>query len=1211
MPKKLLLVILSAILMPVVASAQSFLVDYFPVLVYGDTDIYKQVFNGVAVMFNNKTTVGFVTNVVGILAFIMIVWRLTFRHGSAGGGETGAAPWEMFFKQFAFLCIIMFVFLNPAFKSTVTIIDQRTFFGKQTIGGGASKIPIDNVPTVLAFVASGTSYLGYALVNLVDTAFASSKINGARYSDIGFMTNFSSLDRNKMLELPGPKNQAPNEERAIKKLIRFIEKCALPYEEITGDRLQAMEFGSSSYTGLDPNTWRYKDRIKHLEAERGVSCLDYYNNIDGQVTDAFKTWEKRAILSMGLNPGTAGPALKAMGESTLAAPDNVAGKKTNMSGLLQYHLRSSMDKAVAAARYNDSLGVTGASAEAINQSILSANAKMADITSQVRFLFSAQTLPKALHILIAILYAIFPFMLVVVAIRGYPEGLKVLYYFAGGMLSMELIKMSMALIHGIVSHITATNGAEILGAATGGNGQTVDYNNIVHGEAYFRYMAEQATLAADIGTAAMFMIPMVIATGQVKLLGSALGGAVTGHAPNATMQSANAEMAKANDAENRGADKVVEGYAAAAVMKGIEENNAAIASLSKMDLYNDFNKGQIGQQRQQIGTVAGYGSELKSEQDFAAVTSGGMFQGVQSAANMKSLGQEFESEQNFLNGKHSDGRSLARTLGNDATAKTIGSARGLMAGDFFNEHGDFDTAREGNIYRQGLENQARISANQTAGVGKLGEFTREQMNAIQYGAEAGALNQIAQGKALMDVHNRGQAFQDSYSKTAYMNAHQSLSQQKGSAQAYDKETHGGDIKIAESMGRVSNATALRGHAKSIQAAGNEENIISANAGDAAEKTLQQVSSHIGKSRNLPDGSANSRNPDGGLNLSSDATIGMAERAMAAGLKQSVQDTNYTKNVAAAGNEMKKEVEEKNLTDYIDRNTSFFGGDKTAGASLTAQANSLGRQLSIHEANGGITSQADWDRVTNLKDQAKKVNLEAALKEKGKNGVAITRALDALAVGDTAGIVAGMSSEGQEFGLNGVVGNFTTTNGGGIQGGIQSGVSYSHNESRNYSFGTNVSGGSAIAGAALSMGMSASTYGAISSGVAAAGQVAGAAAMFLPGGAMGKGLANMGLIGSESGYAMGIGAARAANSKNAASAVSSANAYMDRLGSFNAGGGLGQLRANYELAERGFNNIALSGSPKEVMNARMAMEKARKAYNKGLATEESLNRQLML
>ena len=1076
MPKKLLLVILSAILMPVVASAQSFLVDYFPVLVYGDTDIYKQVFNGVAVMFNNKTTVGFVTNVVGILAFIMIVWRLTFRHGSAGGGETGAAPWEMFFKQFAFLCIIMFVFLNPAFKSTVTIIDQRTFFGKQTIGGGASKIPIDNVPTVLAFVASGTSYLGYALVNLVDTAFASSKINGARYSDIGFMTNFSSLDRNKMLELPGPKNQAPNEERAIKKLIRFIEKCALPYEEITGDRLQAMEFGSSSYTGLDPNTWRYKDRIKHLEAERGVSCLDYYNNIDGQVTDAFKTWEKRAILSMGLNPGTAGPALKAMGESTLAAPDNVAGKMTNMSGLLQYHLRSSMDKAVAAARYNDSLGVTGASAEAINQSILSANAKMADITSQVRFLFSAQTLPKALHILIAILYAIFPFMLVVVAIRGYPEGLKVLYYFAGGMLSMELIKMSMALIHGIVSHITATNGAEILGAATGGNGQTVDYNNIVHGEAYFRYMAEQATLAADIGTAAMFMIPMVIATGQVKLLGSALGGAVTGHAPNATMQSASAEMSKANDAENRGADTVVAGYAAAAVMKGIEENNAAIASLSKMDLYNDFNKGQIGQQRQQIGSVAGYGSELKSEQDFAAVTSGGMFQGVQSAANMKSLGQEFESEQNFLNGKHSDGRALARTLGNDATAKTIGSARGLMAGDFFNEHGDFDTAREGNIYRQGLENQARISANQTAGVGKLGEFTREQMNAIQYGAEAGALGQIAQGKALMDVHNRGQAFQDSYSKTAYMNAHQSLSQQKGAAQAYDSETNGGNIKIAESMGRVSNAIALRGHAKSIQAAGSEENIISANAGDAAEKALTQAVSHGAKV------ALGARHSNGGLNLGSEATSGI----MAQALKDAGAAVGNAENTISNFQNSLKTMKDK--TDAEHNENYVKDPNSTATFARFAASNPMQRFEDIK--NLPIT--AEGREGENWKKFQGGVILENKRLDDAKTQA--DNAFNAAQDGDFAEVGKLSSVQNYTLGAAGTTGTFNAS-GGFVQGGTQSGVSLSHNTQHSYSSGITASGGSLFAASATQMGFSADGFAAGASALSAVGQIASTASMF--------------------------------------------------------------------------------------------------------------------
>ena len=107
-----------------------------------------------------------------------------------------------------------------------------------------------------------------------------------------------------------------------------------------------------------------------------------------------------------------------------------------MNDYTQYYLRASLDGVVATARYADSFGVTGANAEVMNQSMLSASAKMTDVTSQARFLFSAQTLPKALHILIALLYAIFPFMLVVVAIRGYPEGLKVLYYFAGGMLSL-------------------------------------------------------------------------------------------------------------------------------------------------------------------------------------------------------------------------------------------------------------------------------------------------------------------------------------------------------------------------------------------------------------------------------------------------------------------------------------------------------------------------------------------------------------------------------------------------------------------------------------------------------------------------------------------------------------------------------------------------------------------------------------------------------
>lgn len=493
----------------------------------------------------------------------------------------------------------MFVFLNPAFKSTVTIQDQRAFFEKQTIGGGATIVKVDNVPTVLAFVASGTSYLGHALVNLVDTAFANSRVNGTRYGNVGFMTNFRFIARTNGTGLgegdandPGIKK----ERNVVSNLRIFVEKCAIPYQTLTGDTFDALDFGFPTLDAWDPKNWLYYDNVKFLEAAPGVGCKDFYAKIINDFNGVANKYERRSIEAMGMNPGTAGPALKAMSESVLAAPSNVAGPASKMNDYTQYHLRASLDGVVATARYADSFGATGANAEAMNQSMLSASAKMTDVTSQARFLFSAQTLPKALHILIALLYAIFPFMLVVVAIRGYPEELKVLYCFAGGMLSMELIKMSLAIVHNLVSYITAVDGATLLHAASVA-GNNIDYDKVIHGHKYYQYMAEQATLAADIGTAAMFMIPMVVATGQVKLLGSALGGAVSAHAPNQGIQGSQAEMAKANDAENRNMDSVVAGYSTAAVMKGIEENNAAIASLSKWIITIILIRGKWGNKR--------------------------------------------------------------------------------------------------------------------------------------------------------------------------------------------------------------------------------------------------------------------------------------------------------------------------------------------------------------------------------------------------------------------------------------------------------------------------------------------------------------------------------------------------------------------------------------------------------------------------------------
>lgn len=70
MPKnKLALLFLLLLALPNIASAQTFLIDYFPVIVYGDTESYRKIFNGVAIIFNNKSVTDFLSNVIGSLDF--------------------------------------------------------------------------------------------------------------------------------------------------------------------------------------------------------------------------------------------------------------------------------------------------------------------------------------------------------------------------------------------------------------------------------------------------------------------------------------------------------------------------------------------------------------------------------------------------------------------------------------------------------------------------------------------------------------------------------------------------------------------------------------------------------------------------------------------------------------------------------------------------------------------------------------------------------------------------------------------------------------------------------------------------------------------------------------------------------------------------------------------------------------------------------------
>ena len=471
---------------------------------------------------------------------------------------------------------------------------------------------------------------------------------------------------------------------------------------------------------------------------------------------------------------------------------------------------------------------------------------------------------------------------------------------------------------------------------------------------------------------------------------------------------------------------------------------------------------------------------------------------------------------------------------------TIGSARGLIAGDFFDKDGNLSGGREGNIYTQGLENQARISANQTAGVGKLGEFTREQMNAIQYGAQAGALNQIAQGRSLQRVHGTGEAFNQSYDAMAetqadmqnytakesaraarakfgdlagghggasfaastYSNSRQKFDEMVGSANAYRDETENGKLDTAEKGAYLSNATKLRTTStERFNAAfnGGDEAIIASRAGDAAEKTLKGVVFHNEK-------------VEQGARLENGAI--MPNSSYESGLKAQTKtdtskDIEITSNAESALQTAANETADKATQHTKDNANSTWTGYQRSAINYAAKVMEAGSysNLGIATANALHKAATGNSMSEGLKSSAlaKEINTQYENIVNSDpthiRGQEIQQAAASGRYGDLGRLTA---SQQIDMSAGNVFGSINANSSGGKQGSFQSGVSYSHNESRNYSFGTNVSGGSAIAGAALSMGMSASTYGAISSGVAAAGQVAGAAAMFLPGGAMGKG-----------------------------------------------------------------------------------------------------------
>ncbi|RDU51439.1 hypothetical protein CQA49_09605, partial [Helicobacter sp. MIT 00-7814] len=636
-----ILVLIALLLIPSCAFGKTPLIDYFPVAVYGDVDIYKTVFDSVAKIFNQdeenpNTLMHLAAYLIPILAYILMLWRIYFKVGQRGG-EAGTSPFEMVVKYLVFVTLVLVVLFNDSFKTTVEIEDRRALYGGQTIGIRTQAVS-DNVPTVLAFAASLSSQFGAGLVELVDSAFA--PINGSRYTDIGFMKNFELIGRDKSVMM------TTDEEKSFVANYRdYVRHCIFKYQYITGEELGALEMGKTSVTELAPNKMKNASVLPSIIVpDSGKNCVDFYNTeVEAKFEKLAPDYQKRVENSTGI----ALAGLNSIEKTLNANPTNVTGAVGNLTGFMQYNIRATTDKAVADAYWADSMGISGSNAAALNANVNAAMAKLTDITKQGGFIFSAATLPRVLHIMIALVYALFPFVLISAALQGYPSGMKTLGYYVGGLIYFEMVRMCMALSHDIVTLYTSKNASTALQAISnplGTNG--LDPNTLKHGMQYYEYMASQAELAAQLGVAFAMVGPGIILFGKLAALMGSVSQAISAQQMGGVKEGTTA-IARANDANERGA---ATGLATAEVMKGIEENNAAIASISKLNNFENYNKGQIAQQMQQIGSVAGVGSQMKSVQDFSHMESGGKWQGVQQASTTTTLGATFENGKDIVRG---------------------------------------------------------------------------------------------------------------------------------------------------------------------------------------------------------------------------------------------------------------------------------------------------------------------------------------------------------------------------------------------------------------------------------------------------------------------------------------------------------------------------------------------------------------------------------
>jgi len=856
-------------------------IDEFPVYVYGDIRPIAAIFNSIA-MLTNEDIYGTLISIAVFYSVITTGLRIITT------GDLLAA-----LKSTSFVIGALAVMLVPV---DVHLVDKRMDKGLLSSNYFDNAIgyeKISNVPWLTAMSPSIATTISSDLIELIDDGFKGNTVNydGSQdigkisFSDIGFSSGFEFITKildNYSFDSIGTTASA-NLERDLKK---YIESCVIP--RTVSDPLVKTKLVAPSqdvFSAIAPAEIGVDDTYD-VEGET-VGCSTFYtDNIKDVLSALVPDIESKISEIVGV------PDITALtGLSKIALSDIQSTVFAQTTEQLAMFAENAAVAPLIEAVVDDFYRGTGISGQSIANNITGAKST-ARIQAEGlgQFKWTAEILPYALHFMFGIILAASILTMVMAVARGLTEGTAIAKNYFGGFIQFEMIRVSLSLVNNLVLYYAVVGAADKL---TAFNGNPFAVTRIPE---YLNYIATMEGISGILGISAIFIIPAIILKGDVTSAATSLQG-ISGRYAGNDLQTAREAVSKSS-ARQKAVGNVMNDEAAmkklnamgtglppgktpfeyySQLTQDLSSMSSGIGSTISQNNMNDYSKGAMKEQVSNVSKTAGFGSSANTssvetvgfqdgarmghttnETDSMRSTSGWDAKRVARGDSLSSLKKDLTSMSygdnanvgSVANVAKGDGEVMASTdnhtseFRNNTNWNSNKVGRGNALNNMAKDASSMGTSdgvsdSELNQYSKGNANQGRINANKMLGIGRK-DLTKEEMTAIQYGAESGVDSEIGKGiaaKKNYEKYSKTNPYQDSSELGELSNIAKTMAKikaQSGIEQAATYDEKDSAIKAKQQMGNI----------KGMENATNSQYVK-----DFVEKALEMISKGPdGKSR---------------------------------------------------------------------------------------------------------------------------------------------------------------------------------------------------------------------------------------------------------------------------------------------------------------------------------------------------------------------------